>query len=474
MAATSESLPKDFVWGYATASFQIEGGTTADGRGPSIWDTFTNIPGKIADGRNGDVACDSYHRWEEDVALLKEYGARAYRFSISWSRVIPDGGRDDSVNEKGIEYYSNLIDALIAAGIKPFITLYHWDLPQTLHDRYGGWLKKDEITKDFTNYAKLCFERFGDRVKDWITFNEPFIVAVLGYGYGNFAPGRSSNRNKSKEGDSSTEPWIVAHNLILSHASAVALYRSSYQSSQNGQIGITLNSTSFLPYDESEANVKATERARAFSPGWFAGPIFLGDYPQALKEMIGSRLPVFTPDELKLVKGSSDFYGLNVYATNLVLEGGDDEFHGKVKTTFTRPDGTQLGTQGHLSWLQTYPPGFRAKLNFIWDTYKSPIYVTENGFCVANESDKPLEEALQDTDRIEYFAGAAENLLKAVREDGVEVKGYFGWSLLDNFEWAEGYVPRFGVTYVDYDTQKRYPKASAYFLSKWFKEHIAK
>ncbi|THH09102.1 hypothetical protein EW145_g2251 [Phellinidium pouzarii] len=430
MSTPSELLPKDF----------IEGAADADGRGTSIWDTFSHTTGKVKDGSNGDIACDSYHLWQKDVALLTEYGVRAYRFSISWSRVIPDGGREDAVNERGVEYYSNLIDALLDAGIEPFITLYHWDLPQALHDRYGGWLDREEIVKDFTNYAKLCYDRFGDRVKHWITFNEPWIVAVLGYGYGVFAPGRSSDRAKSIEGNSSTEPWIVGHNLILSHASAVALYRTTPQAAQGGQIGITLNSTSFFPYDESEANVKATERARAFTPGWFAGPIYHGDYPEAVKEMIGSRLPVFTPEEIALVKGSSDFYGLNVYTTNLIQEGGDDEYRGKVKTTFTRPDGSQLGTQSDLNWLQTYPPGFRAKLNTIWETYKAPIYVTENGFCEANESIKPLEEALQDNDRIE----------------------------------ADGYIPRFGVTYVDYNTLKRFPKASARFLSKWFEEHISK
>ncbi|KAH8113602.1 glycoside hydrolase family 1 protein [Phellopilus nigrolimitatus] len=464
--ASKDTLPKGFAWGYATGECIIEGGTSADGRGPSIWDEFSRTPGKTKDGRDGDVACDSFHFWREDVALLKEYGVNAYRFSISWSRLIPNGGRNDALNEKGVEYYSNLIDALLEAGIEPYVTLYHWDLPQTLHDRYAGWLNKEEIVMDFTNYAKLCFERFGDRVKNWITFNEPWCISVLGYGNGIFAPGRSSNRARSSEGDSSTEPWIVGHNVLLAHSSAVALYRSTYKATQGGQIGITLDSAAYIPYDESEANLHATERARALKPGWFAGPVYHGDYPELLKEMLGARLPTFTLEEAALLKGSSDFYGLNTYTTNLVQDGGDDEYHGKITATFTRADGSQLGTKSHLSWLRTYPPGFRAMLKYIWETYKTPIYVTENGFCVTNEHEKPLEEALQDDDRVAYFEGAAENLLKAVKEDGVDVRGYFGWSLLDNFEWAEGYVPRFGVTYVDYNTLKRYPKASGRFLSK--------
>ncbi|KAL5513834.1 BGL1B_2 [Sanghuangporus vaninii] len=467
-------LANDFTWGFATASFQIEGATNEDGRGSSIWDEFSKIPGKIADGRNGDIACNSYHLWKDDVALLKQYGAKAYRFSISWSRVIPDGGRKDPVNAKGIAYYSNLIDALLDAGVEPYITLYHWDLPQTLHERYGGWLNKEEVVKDFTNYADLCFSRFGDRVKHWITFNEPWVISALGYAYGTHAPGRSSNREKSSEGDSRTEPWSAGHNLILSHASAVSLYRSKYKPVQGGEIGITLNSTSLIPYDDSEINIKATERARAVTPGWFAGPIYHGDYPQLLKEMVGDRLPIFTEEEKELVRNSSEFYGLNMYTTNLVQEGGTDEFNGNVKRTFTKPDGTQLGTQSELLWLQTYGPGLRAHLSYLWEIYKKPIYVTENGFCVAGESNKPLEEALHDTDRVEYFQTMCENLEKAVTEDGVDIRGYFAWSLLDNFEWAEGYGPRFGVTYVDYETLKRYPKDSAHFLSKWFEEHISK
>ncbi|EPQ50817.1 glycoside hydrolase [Gloeophyllum trabeum ATCC 11539] len=468
----AQKLPADFLWGMATASYQIEGSPDADGRGPSIWDTFSHLPGKTADGLTGDVATDSYRRRDEDVALLKQYGVKSYRFSISWSRIIPLGGRNDPINEKGIRWYSKLIDELLEADITPFVTLYHWDLPQGLHDRYGGWLNKAEIIADFVNYARVCFDAFGDRVKHWLTFNEPWCIAILGYGRGVFAPGRSSDRSRSSEGDSKTEPWIVGHNVILAHASAAALYRTEYKQRQGGVIGVTLNGDMALPWDDTDECREAAQHALDFSIGWFADPIYLGHYPTYQRALLGDRLPTFTPEEIALVHGSSDFYGMNTYTTNLCKPGGDDEFQGNVQYTFTRPDGTQLGTQAHCRWLQTYPEGFRLLLNYLWNRYNMPIYVTENGFAVKNESSMPLEQALKDTDRVEYFQGNCEALLKATHEDGVQIRAYFPWSFLDNFEWADGYQTRFGVTYVDYATQKRYPKESAWFLSKWFKEHI--
>ncbi|EKM56612.1 glycoside hydrolase family 1 protein [Phanerochaete carnosa HHB-10118-sp] len=459
---TAAKLPKSFAWGYATAAYQIEGAANKDGREPSIWDTFAKIQGKIADGSSGDVATDSYNRWQEDVQLLKSYGVKAYRFSLSWSRIIPKGGREDPVNEQGIKHYRTLIEELLKEGIIPFVTLYHWDLPQALDDRYGGWLDKAEIVQDFANYAKLCFESFGDLVQNWITFNEPWVISILGYGNGIFAPGHVSN----------TEPWIVAHNIILAHAHAVKLYRDEFKEKQGGQIGITLDSTWLIPYDDTDASKEATLRAMEFRLGRFADPIYKGYYPSRVKDVLGDRLPEFTPEEVEIVKGSSDFFGLNTYTTHLVQDGGDDELNGLVKTTHARIDGTQLGTQSDLGWLQTYGPGFRWLLNYLWKAYEKPIYVTENGFPVKGENDLFVEEAVNDIDRQEYFREYAEALLQAVTEDGADVRGYFGWSLLDNFEWAEGYKIRFGVTHVDYTTQKRTPKKSAEFLTQWFKEHI--
>lgn len=418
------------------------------------------------------MATDSYRLWKEDIALLAQYGVKSYRFSLSWSRIIPLGGRNDPVNPKGIAFYSNFIDALLEHGIIPFITLYHWDLPQALHDRYGGWLNKDEIVQDYVRYAKVCFQAFGDRVKHWLTVNEPWCVSILGYGRGVFAPGRSSDRGRSPEGDSSTEPWIVGHSVILSHAYAVRLYHEEFRAAQGGQIGITLNGDWAMPYNDSPQNVEAAQHALDVAIGWFADPIYLGHYPEYLKQMLRERLPEFTPEELKVVKGSSDFYGMNTYTTNLCRHGGDDEFQGLVEYTFIRSDGSQLGTQAHCAWLQDYPQGFRHLLNYIWKRYKLPIYVTENGFAVKDEHSKPIEQALQDSDRVNYFKGITASLKAAVLEDGVDVRAYFPWSFLDNFEWADGYITRFGVTYVDYETQQRYPKESAKFLVEWFGDNI--
>ncbi|GLB39191.1 putative glycosyl hydrolase 1 family protein [Lyophyllum shimeji] len=467
-------LPSDFMFGLATASYQIEGSTTASGRGPSIWDTFTHKkPFPIADGSTGDNATDSFRRWKSDIALLKSYGVNSYRFSISWSRIIPNGGRNDPVNQEGIRFYRDFIEELVKAGIKPCVTLYHWDLPHTLHDRYGGWLNRETVD-DFVHYAKVCFQAVGDLVKHWITHNEPWIISVLGYGYGIFAPGRSSNRERSAEGDSNAEPWIVSHNLILSHAYAAKLYREEFKPTQGGSIGITLDCVWYMPYDgDSPECVQAAQRALDTRIGWFADPIYKGHYPSSLVSSLGDRLPKFTPEEIAVVHGSSDFFGLNTYTSNLVRPGGGDDFNGKVTTGFVRPDGTQLGTQAHVSWLQSYPPGFRALLNYLWKTYNKPIYVTENGFAVKDENKLSIPEAINDVDRVDYYRGYTQALLEAINVDGVDVKSYFAWSLLDNFEWADGYGVRFGVTYVDYDTQERFPKKSSRFLKEWYEEHKA-
>ncbi|KAJ7594048.1 beta-glucosidase [Mycena floridula] len=466
------SLPASFLWGFATASFQIEGSTNVDGRGKSIWDDFCKLPGKTLDGRDGDIATDSYRLWKEDIALLKQYGVKCYRFSLSWPRIIPLGGRNDPVNQKGIEFYSRFIDALHEAGIEPFVTLYHWDLPQGLHERYGGWLNKAESVKDFTNYARICFEAFGSRVKYWLTLNEPWCTSILGYGRGVFAPGRSSDRTRSPEGDSTREPWVVGHSLLIAHASAVQLYRSTFKPTQHGQIGITLNGDWAMPYDSSLENIAAAQHALDFAIGWFADPVYLGHYPPYMSEVLKERLPSFSDAEIKLVKGSSDFYGMNTYTTNLCRAGGDDEFQGLVDYTFVRPDGTQLGNQAHCAWLQDYPEGFRSLLNYLWKRYKLPIYVTENGFAVKDEDKLSASEAVNDHERVHYFKGALESLRDAVVEDGVDVRAYLAWSLLDNMEWADGFITRFGVTHVDYKTLQRTPKNSGKFVVKWFKENV--
>ncbi|EGP87922.1 unnamed protein product [Zymoseptoria tritici ST99CH_3D1] len=474
---TELRLPKDFLWGYATASYQIEGGTKEGGRGPSIWDEFCSRPGKIADGSNGDVACDSYHRYKEDVALLKQLGAKAYRFSISWSRVIPLGGRNDPVNEEGLKYYQALVEELVANNITPMVTLFHWDLPQALYERYGGFLNKEEYVQDFEHYSRLMFKTLGSQVKYWITYNEPWCTSILGYSTGFFAPGHTSDRTKSSIGDSSTEPWIVGHHILIAHAAAVKIYREEFQSSQQGVIGITLNGDWVEPWDPADSkDVEACQRKLEFSIGWFADPIYHGDYPASMRNQLGARLPAFTPAERDLIQGSNDIYGMNHYTADYVrcndqdVPAAADDFGGHLSTSKTNKAGDSIGPETQSFWLRPHAVGFRKLLGWISERYGRPvIYVTENGTSVKGENDLSVEEILEDEFRAEYFRGYITEMAKAVAIDGVDVRGYMAWSLMDNFEWSEGYETRFGVTFVDYaGGQKRFPKKSARVIGKLF------
>lgn len=480
-SSTNATLPPDFLWGFATASYQIEGGANEDGRGPSIWDTFCKIPGKIADGTSGDVACDSYHRTQEDIALLKQYGAKAYRFSISWSRVIPLGGRNDPINEKGLQFYSRFIDDLHAAGITPFVTLFHWDLPDGLEKRYGGMLNKAEFVADFANYARVLFKAFGTRVKHWITFNEPLCSSVLGYNTGYFAPGRSSNRTKSPEGDSARECWIVGHNILVAHGTAVKIYREEFKARDGGEIGITLNGDWTEPWDpENPADVEACDRKIEFSISWFADPIYHGKYPDSMVKQLGGRLPQWSPEDRALVHGSNDFYGMNHYCANYIkAKTGEPDINdvaGNLEILFVNKDGKSIGPETQSFWLRPYPIGFRKLLNWLSRRYNHPkIYVTENGTSVKGENELPLEQLLDDEFRAQYFRGYIAAMADAYALDKVNVRAYMAWSLMDNFEWAEGYRTRFGVTYVDYEhDQKRIPKKSGKVIGEVFEKYIAK
>ncbi|CAG8980431.1 hypothetical protein HYALB_00003996 [Hymenoscyphus albidus] len=472
-------LDKDFLWGFATASYQIEGAPAEDGRGPSIWDKFCKIPGKIADASSGDVACDSYHRTGEDIALLKETGAKGYRFSISWSRVIPLGGRNDPVNPAGLAFYVKFVDDLLAAGIIPMVTLFHWDLPQELDDRYGGLLNKEEWVQDYANYARVLFTAL-PKVKWWITFNEPWCSSVLGYSTGLFAPGHTSYREKSSVGDSSTEPWIVGHNFLVAHGTVVKIYREEFKPKNGGQIGITLNGDGVYPWDPNDPlDVEAANRKLEFSISWFADPIYLGTYPSSMKKQLGSRLPTFTSEEIALVKGSNDFYGMNHYTANYIKHRTTpaplDDFKGNLDMTFISKSGECIGPETQSFWLRPNPQGFHDLLLWISKRYDYPtIYCTENGTSVKGEGDLPLEEILDDEFRCEYYRGYIEALAQAV-EDGANVKGYMAWSLMDNFEWAEGYETRFGSTYVNYEGgQKRYLKKSGKTVGPTFEKYIKK
>ncbi|CAK8532339.1 unnamed protein product [Lathyrus sativus] len=471
------SFPENFIFGTASSAYQVEGAANVGGRGPSIWDTFThNYPEMINDRSNGDVAVDEYHIYKKDVEIMKDVNMDAYRFSISWSRILPKGKLGGGVNKEGINYYNNLINELLTKGLQPFVTLFHWDLPQTLEDEYGGFLSSN-IVNDYRDYAELCFKLFGDRVKHWITMNEPWSFAKHGYAEGTFAPGRCSHWQNPNctGGDSATEPYIVAHNQLLAHASAVNVYKTQYQASQKGKIGITLVSYWIMPLYETELDHHATQRAIDFMFGWFMDPLTIGDYPSSMRSLVGSRLPKFSAYQVKLVRGSFDFIGLNYYASYYATNA--PELSEEKSNYITDPliiltqerNGIPIGPTSASSWLSIYPKGLHELLLYIKNNYNNPlIYITENGMDDLNDPTISLEKALEDTTRIDYYYDHLYYLQNAIR-DGANVKGYFAWSLLDNFEWISGYTLRFGIFFVDYNNSfKRYPKMSAI----WFKTFL--
>ncbi|XP_020253379.1 beta-glucosidase 12-like [Asparagus officinalis] len=469
-------FPPGFIFGAASSAYQIEGGANEGGRGPSIWDTFSHDhPEKIDGSTTGDIACDSYNRYKEDVKLLKDAGMDSYRFSISWSRILPKGSLKGGINQEGIQYYNNLINELLANGIKPFVTLFHWDTPQALEDEYGGFLDR-KIVDDFKDFSEICYGEFGDRVQHWITFNEPWTFVSFGYDTGSFAPGRCSKSLGCLAGDSAREPYMASHNLILAHAVAVKLYREKFQATQKGEIGITLNTQWILPFSNSKKDIEAAERQLDFAYGWYLDPLVHGDYPFTMKAIVKDRLPSFTDEESNMIKGSYDFIGINYYtaryAYSLPISANDsadsytlDSYVDLKAEKEGIPIGETTGT-----WLYVYPDGIRDLMVYTQKKYNNPpIYLTENGTCQLESKELKLEEALDDQARIRYYALHLAQVREAIQL-GVNVKGYFAWSLMDNYEWNSGYTVRFGLTYVDYkDNLKRYPKASLKWFSKFLK-----
>jgi len=468
----SGAFPEGFVFGMATSAYQIEGAFREDGRGASIWDTFTGantvgMPGATCSyccknlpcpvnpsmsdiGATGNVACDHYHAWRSDLAMMRSMGLKHYRFSISWPRLIPTGRLQDGVNEKAKAFYNSLIDGLLDAGITPYVTLYHWDLPQGLLDppRVQGWWSRDEngrptgqLLPDWLAYVETCFSEFGDRVKFWITFNEPWTFLYLGSGWGH-APGIPYFS------DMSVDPWIAGHNVLNAHAAAVDLYRRKFQKHQNGKIGISNNCDWREPKTGKHKDIAAAERAVEFQLGWFSDPIFgkTGDYPPAMRRLYGARLPNFTAKERRLLKGSADFFGLNHYGTAFVSDAPDNEGADRDFANFSHsPDQPRAAS----SWLYGAGWGLRKIVNWVSRRYgRPPIYLMEGGWSLPKASS--ADEEVADNERVLYYANYTSELRKAVVEDKVDVRGYFAWSLMDNFEWADGYRPRFGTTYVDF------------------------
>ena len=444
---------RDFKWGTATSSYQIEGAPTAGGKGPSVWDTFSHIEGKIKNGDTGDRACDHYHLWRDDIGLLKNLGVNAYRFSISWPRIFPTG-KENEPNQIGLEFYSRLIDTLLENQITPFITLNHWDIPQGLEDS-GGWPERDIVNK-FVKYSYHVSRHLGDRVKNWITHNEPWCVSYLGYIEGHKPPGLINNWSKS---------LATAHHLLLSHGMAIPEIRNN---SKQSEIGITLNLNTAIPASGSTYD----EDACRFFDGQFnrlyLNPLYNNEYPNDVFEYLKTKSLISESDlnfikqgDLNIISTKTDFLGVNYYSRAVIRNEEIDENN-------NLPRNVDMGPKTDFGW-EIYPPGIYDLLMKLKNEYKvQNIYITENG---CSYGDGPNSEGkINDKRRIEYYHSHLTELKRAI-EDGIPCNGYFAWSLMDNFEWAQGFSQRFGLIWVDFETLERIPKDSYYWYKKYISEN---
>ena len=441
---------KDFVWGAATSSYQIEGTGRDSGKGQNIWDVFTKEPGRVYEGHTGDIACDHYHRFREDVAYMKELGLKGYRFSIDWSRVLPEG--TGKVNEKGIDFYNALIDELLEQGIEPYITLYHWELPYEIYKR-GGWMNP-EIVEWFGQYARLVAERFSDRVKYFFTLNEPQCFVGLGFLQGCHAPGVKAPLRDTFE---------MAHNALKAHGRAVQMLRA--YGKQNVQIGYAPTSGMCYPEKETPKDIEAARKALFALPddlsnwtwnvSWWSDPVILGKYPEEGMKKYEKYLPVITDEDMKLISQPIDFYGQNIYNGRCIRMGTD----GRPEEV-RRPAGFPKTA---TNWPVT-PEALYWGPKFLYERYRKPIYITGNGMACHDTVSQ--DGKVHDPNRIDFLARYLKNLKRAAEE--IDIRGYFQWSLMDNFEWDKGYAERFGIIYVDFETQERIWKDSAY----WYRDLI--
>lgn len=444
----SEVFPADFVWGVATSAFQIEGAHDVDGRGRSIWDTYAAQPGLIEDGSNAEVACDHYHRYPQDIEIIRSLGVRAYRFSVAWPRIYPSGR--GAVNAAGLDFYDRLVDALLAAGIEPWLTLYHWDLPQALEDA-GGWTSRTTVDA-YVEFASAVSRRLGDRVRHWITHNEPWCASVLGYAHGVHAPGRKNW----------PDALAAAHHLLLSHGRAVPALRSN---AAGARVGITLNTSQCEPASPSHADHEAARQFDGELNRWFLDPLYFGTYPQDVIEAheragrldLGMRF--VQPGDLEVIRTPTDFLGINYYSRCVVRSAEIAEEQNEPRT-IPLPDPLALTDMG---W-EVHPEGLKEILLRIHADYRpGSLVVTENGAAYA--TGPGLDGSVNDRRRCDYVTNHLRACLDAIAA-GVPLDGYFLWSLLDNFEWAFGYAKRFGIVWVDFATQERIVKASAQLYSR--------
>ncbi len=440
MSSNKLAFPKDFIWGAATASYQIEGAWDEDGKGESIWDRFSHTPGKVENGDTGDVACDHYHRWRDDIALVKELGLRAYRFSVAWPRILPDGRGE--VNQTGLDFYSQLVDALLEVGIEPFITLYHWDLPQILQDE-GGWPVRG-IVDAFTEYADIVSRALGDRVQKWITLNEPWVSAFVGYSMGHHAPGHTNQ----------DEAIAASHHLLLSHGRAVPVIRANCP---EADVGITLNLSPQEPASPSVADRKASTWVDGYINRFYLDPLAGRGYPQDMVQSFGNPMEFVQPGDLDAISVPIDFLGINYYSRGIARSDEVSEEENEPRTVFRGDEVTEM------DW-EVYPKGLFNILGRLHFDYSFPdLYITENGAAFVDEVGP--DGQVDDPARLSYIKRHLAMIHKAI-QIGVPVLGYFVWSLLDNFEWAYGYSRRFGIVYVEFQSQQRTLKSSA----KWYRK----
>jgi beta-glucosidase len=435
-------FPNDFVWGAATASYQIEGAWNEDGKGESIWDRFSHTPGNVQDGDTGDIACDHYHRWHDDVKLMKELGLKAYRFSIAWPRLLPVGS--GKINQVGIDFYRKLVDTLLEEKIEPWVTLYHWDLPQALQDK-GGWADR-MIVDAFVEYADVISRALGDRVKNWITLNEPWVSAFVGYCDGRHAPGYTDL----------DKAIAASHHLLLSHGRSVPVIRANCQ---NANVGITLNLTPQEPASLSMADRKAATWTDGYINRFFLDPLVGRGYPQDIVNGFGNAMEFIQPGDMDTITVPVDFVGVNYYTRNIARAEDVSEEKNEPRIVVCGDEITEM------DW-EVYPKGLYNTLGRLYFDYAFPaIYITENG--AAFPDNVSSDGQVDDSARLSYIKRHLEMVNQAIQA-GMPVKGYFVWSLFDNFEWGFGYSKRFGVVYVDYQTQQRIPKSSA----KWYSQTI--